>query len=150
MVDLLEGFSVWLHVVMEDQLVDRTFQYDKDYSESALNNSGTEHVPLSKDGNSDLILKVSDAQKLLSGEGLNDLLVNSLLEVSDVLLMVFEHRWQIGIIAAHPLGLPLEEHAFDHGCDVGMNILKMKRICSVFRDILHVTHDVVLRLPSVL
>lgn len=51
----------------------------------------TEHVPLAENRNSDLILKVPDTQKFLSGEGLDDFVVDSLFEVSDILLIVLEH-----------------------------------------------------------
>lgn len=149
MINLLEGFSVWLNVVMEDQLVYWTFEHNEDDSEPTLNDSCTEHVPLTEDRDSDLILKVSNAQKLLSGEGLDDFIIDPLLEIPDVFLIVFEHGWQIWIIASHPLGLPLEEQTFDHGRDVGVNVFEMKRICSVFWDILHMAHDVVFCLSSV-
>lgn len=91
MIYLLESLSVWLNVVMEDQLIDRTLEHDKHNSKAALNDGSAEHVPLTEDRNSDLVLKVSDAQKFLSGERFDDFVVDPLLEVSDVLLIVFEH-----------------------------------------------------------
>lgn len=91
MINLLVSLSVWLNVVMKDQLIDRTLEHDKHDSKSALDDGSAEHVPLAEDRNSDLVLKVSNTQKFLSGEGLDDFVVDPLLEVSDVLLIVFEH-----------------------------------------------------------
>lgn len=55
-IDLLVGLAVGLHVVVEDELKQRTLQDNENYSEAALDDSRTEHEPLSEQRNMYLVL----------------------------------------------------------------------------------------------
>lgn len=150
MIDLLVSLSMRLNVVVEDQFIERSLQDNKNDAQTALNYGSTEHEALSKDGNANFVFQVADAEELLAGEGLNDLFKHFLLKISDVFALVLEERGEVRVIAPHPLRSPLEEETLDGGEDVGMHVFEVESICAILRDILDVTHYVMLCLTAIL
>ena len=58
--DVLLVAGDWSDIVVEDQLVEVTFQDHKDYSHSHLDDSGCEEVLLAQKGKMQPILEVAD------------------------------------------------------------------------------------------
>lgn len=89
-IDLLVCLPLRPHVVMEDQLENRTLQYDEDNAQSALDDGGTEHEEFAQQRQRNAIFQTTDTQELLMREGLDDFLEDSLLELSDGFAGMFE------------------------------------------------------------
>jgi hypothetical protein len=71
-------------------------------------------------------------------------------EISDIFPWALKQGRKIGIISPHPLGCPFKEKTFDHWSNIGMNILEMKGVSPILRDILNMAHNMMFCFCAVL
>lgn len=97
-----------------------------------------------------VIIYISETIVLLIVDRLDDFVVDVLLEFTDTLFLVVKKISQIRIIAPLPLRSPRNLKHFVLGDEIPMNVAEMEDICSIFRDILSMTHDIMNGLTSIL
>ncbi len=109
-----------------------------------MDDSRVEHETFYAEWEVQVVVEVSDAHELLLLKWLNEIPVNLLLEFSHVIFLVHEHFLQLGIVASFPLGFPREGQTTNFRDDFLMDVSEVENVSAVFRNVLDVTHHMML------
>lgn len=120
----------------------RTLNENKDSAAPELNDCHIEHKKMAENGQFGVIIKIPHTNKLLARIFLNERLIYSLSEISGEFPLVLKHLCNIWIVASFPLRFPQETNNIHLGDDLGVDILKMIDICTIFRYILNVAFHI--------
>jgi hypothetical protein len=109
-----------------------------------LDDGRVEHETFYAEGKVQVVIEVSDAHELFLLEWLNKVPVNLLFEFSHIFFLMFKHFFQLRIVTSFPICLPRERQKIHFRDDFLMDIPEVKNVSAVFRNVLDVTHHMML------
>ena len=141
MVDDLMILSLRLNVLEEHNLKESSLQENVDQCWSHLNNSDIEEESRTEKRKMHQVINSCKTIVLFIWKRFNQVVVNSLLELSDSFVSMLKQLRKVRIITSDPFRSPSNFQQFEPPNQIAMNILEMKRVSSIFRNVLHNTID---------
>lgn len=143
MIQSVMELSLWLDILEKDNLKEVSFKENIYQSWSHLYDSDIEKESRPYNGYIDIVIYTCKTVVLFIWQRLNQIFINSLLELTYIFRGMLENLTQLRVISSFPFRIPYNFKHFIPSNEIFMNIFKMEDICPVLWYILNMTLNIV-------